>query len=308
MRRFCVLYLVFSFLFIGSCFAQGSVAEEDAMAATDLRKKFSTDAYAAVSMVQKYSFEKGRNEFKQPVVKVKEEGTVEFIGLKDIAVFQYYKFHNRFIKLNSFYRHDKNQRKYTLTGRRGYDRSVTDENIFFDDSRVQLYSFRFLEKGKMSKITWENEYTDGKYLTRNFFTESFPVAEKVIEFEVPSWLEIAFVEKNFEKRYKIEKSQRYSGRNTIHSFRIRNVAGVKNEYKDLGAAYTEPHILIQLKSFEDDGKRVSLFQNTGDLYNWYQYLYNLAGNDISPLKSQVAKITEGKKTDEEKIKAIYYWV
>jgi hypothetical protein len=306
MKKTCLI-LSLLFIIVTNSLAQGSVADEDFSVAVNLKKKFKEDSYAAVSMIQRYSFEKGKNEFKQPVVTVKEEGTIEFVGLKDIAVFQYYKFHNRFIKLNSFYRYDKHRQKYSLSGRRGYDRSVTDDNIFFDDSRVQLYSFRFLEKGKMAKLTWENEFSDGKYLTRSFLNEYFPVAEKIIEFEVPAWLQIAFIEKNFGK-YKVEKTQRYAGKNTIHSFRIKDMQAIKSEYRDLGIAYTEPHIIIQLKSFEDNGQKIPLFQDTKDLYKWYAQLYNLAGNDISLLKPQVASIIAGKKNDEEKIKAIYYWV
>ena len=305
-RNLCLLILQVLFLNLSIASAQ-SVSDDDLSTAFLLKKKFKNEPYAAVSMIQRYSFEKGKNEFKQPVVTVKEEGSVEFIGLKDIAVFQYYKFHNRFIRLNSFYRYDKYQKRYVQTGKRGLDKSVTDDNIFFDDSRMQLYSFRFLERGKMAKLTWENEYNDGKYLTRNFFHEYFPVAEKIIEFEVPSWLEIAFIEKNFGK-YKIEKSQRSSGKNLIYTFKIKDAVAIKNEYRDLGMAYSEPHILIQLKSFENDGQRIRLFQNTADLYTWYNQLYKLAGNDDNPLKPQVTSLIAGKKTDEEKIKAIYYWV
>jgi transglutaminase-like putative cysteine protease len=287
--------------------AQSTVADEDASTAMLYRKKFKDEPYAAVSLKQHFTFFKGKNEFKQSIVSVKEEGSVEFISIKDIAVFQYYKMHNRFIHLKSFLRYDKFQRKYSLTGKRGYDRSVTDDNIFFDDSRIQLYSFRFLEKGKMARLEWEQEFTDAKYLTRNFFTESFPVVEKVIEFEVPSWLEISFIEKNFGK-LKIVKSQDYAGKNTIYRFTVKDAPAYKSEYRDLGIAYTEPHIIIQIKSFEDNGQKTRLFQNTADLYSWYSHLYNLAGNDQSALKAQVARITDGKKTDEDKIRAIYYWV
>lgn len=307
MKKLYVSLFFKAFLLFSLPLLAQSVADEDGFTALALKKKFKNDAYAAVSMVQRYTFQKGKNEFKQPIVTAKEEGSVEFIGLKDIAVFQYYKFHNRFIKLNSFYRYDKYVRKYSLSGRAGFDRSVTDDNIFFDDSRVQIYSFRFLEKGKMAKVEWQSEFTDGKYLTRNFFNEYFPVAEKIIEFEVPAWLDITFIEKNFGK-HKIEKSQRYSGKNTIYSFKVKDIPAIKSEYRDLGIAYTEPHIIVQMKSFEDDGKRISLFQSTKDLYTWYNHLYKMAGNDVSSLKSQVTKITEGKKNDDEKIKAIYYWV
>jgi hypothetical protein len=258
-------------------------------------------------MTQRFTFSRGKNEFKQPIVTVKEIGSIEFIALKDIAVFQYYKYHNKFIKLNQFYRYDKYQKRYNLGGRKGFDRSVTDDNIFFDDSRIQLYSFRFLERGKVAKVTWEQEFTDSKYLTRSFFNEYFPVGEKVIEFEVPEWLDISFIEKNFGK-FKIIKGKEGSGKSVVYSFKVKDIPAIKSESNDLGLAYTEPHIIIQIKSFENDGQRVKQFQNTGDLYNWYNQLYKMSANDNSVLKAQVARLTEGKKTDEEKIKAIYYWV
>lgn len=287
--------------------AQSAVAPEDFTKSLSLRKKFKTDAYAALQIRERYTFERGVNEFKQPVVTVRESGEAEFIGLKDIAIFQYYKYHSRFIKLKSFTRQDKYQNKFFLTGKKGFDQAVTDDGIFFDDSRVQVYSFRFLEKGKVAKVNWVSEYTDGKYLTRNFFHEPFVVVEKVLEYEVPDWLDIQFVEKNFQG-YKIEKSRRPSGKSTIYTFKVKEFPALKSESDDLGIAYTHPHILTQIKSFMNGSEKVNVFQNTGDLYKWYSQLYKMAGNDVSTLKSQVAQITANKKTDEEKIKAIYYWV
>jgi hypothetical protein len=45
-----------------------------------------------------------------------------------------------------------------------------------------------------------------------------------------------------------------------------------------------------------------------DLYVWYSYLISKTKNDKTYLKVQVDKLIAGKTTDEEKIKAIYYWV
>src|SRR5688572_29543965 len=288
-------------------YSQSLISEEDAATAAVLKKKFKNEPYAAITMTQRFTFSRSKNEFKHPIVTVKETGSVEFIALKDIAVFQYFKYHNHFIKLNSFYRYDKYLKRYNLSGKSGFDKSVTNDNIFFDDARLQLYSFRFLEKGKMAKLTWEQEYTDAKYLTRSFFNEYFPIADKVIEFEVPEWLDISFIEKNFEK-FKIVKGKENSGKSVVYSFKVKDAPAIKSEPSDLGMAYTEPHIIIQIKSFENDGQKVRHFQNTADLYNWYRELYNMAKNDNSALKSQVTRLIEGKKTDEDKIKAIYYWV
>src|SRR5262245_56888794 len=126
----------------GAVFGQSNiVADEDYSWANRLKKKWTEDAYAGTSMVQRISLSRGKKELKQPVVTALEQGQAEFIAVKDIALFQFYEFHNRFIKLKSFKRYDKYQSRYVLTGKAGYDRSVTDDNVFFDDSRVQFYSF-----------------------------------------------------------------------------------------------------------------------------------------------------------------------
>jgi transglutaminase-like putative cysteine protease len=303
LRINCIIML----LLPATLFGQGAVADEDFGLAKSLKKKFKDDAYAAVKMQHQFTFDRGKDDNKQAIVTAEENGSVEFIGIKDFAVFQYYEYHNRFMKLKSFQRFDKYQTRYGLTGRAGYDRSVTDDNIFFDDSRVQFYSFRFMEKGRMAKVNWNREYMDGKYLTRMFFHEYFPVAEKVIEFKVPQWLDVEIREMNFEG-YNISKTTSTEGKNTVYRFTAKDLPGLKTEARDLGIAYSHPHVIIQVKSFENGTEKKNVFQNTQDLYNWYRYLYKMSVNEPAQLKDVVTRVTTGKGSDEEKIKAIYYWV
>lgn len=282
-------------------------SDEDEALAKSISKKFKDDDYAATTMVQHFKFEKGKDKDKRPVIIVKETGSVEFISLKMSAAFQFSRFHNRFIKLEAFNRSNKGPKKYYLAARGGTDRSVTDDNIFFDDSRVQFFPIRFSHLGRMTKIEWETTYTDAKYLTREFFGEYFPVMEKVLEFEVPDWLDASFIEKNF-GAFRVDKLKTPSGSGTLYTFRVRQMPALKSEYRDIGAAYTDPHVIIQLKSFDDGGKKQRLFQNTDDLYAWYVQLYRQCKNEPDQLRQKVSAITADKKTDEEKAKAIFYWV
>ena len=64
--------------------------------------------------------------------------------------------------------------------------------LSFDDSRVKYFPIRFTEKGAMAKVMVKKDYTDGRYLTRLFFMESYPVKEQVFEFKVPEWLSVDF--------------------------------------------------------------------------------------------------------------------
>ena len=75
-----------------------------------------------------------------------------------------------------------------------------------------------------------------------------------------------------------------------------------------GRSYLYPHILVIAKSFTKDGATTTLFKSNADLYNWYKSLIAMMKDDTTVMKSKVNELTANAKTDDEKIKNIYYWV
>lgn len=289
-------------------FTTGQMVHPDDVAqAAVLSKKYPDDGVICVSSYHYFTFDKGKNSLDEKVVTVKEDAELQFLSLKKYAGLTYPEFYNKFIRLKMFKKAVKFGSKYITSDRSGIDRSVTDENIFFDDSRVQYFPIRFTDKGAVSRITVTKEYTDAKYLTRLFFHTPYPVLEQVFEFKVPEWLTVDFKTINFEG-YKIEKQQNKKGGYTSYVFIMKDLQGYKQEYKRIGRAYTDPHIIIQVKSFESKGEVLKGFDKVADVYNWNNKLYNMAGNDKEKIKSTLTKITAGINNDADKIKAIYYWV
>ncbi len=99
-----------------------------------------------------FTFGKGVNALNDKVVVVQEESEMEFLALKKIRWSHLWEFYNKFIRLKQFKKSLKNGSKFFLSERSGIDRSLTDENIFFDDSRVQYFPIRFGNQGK-AKVT-----------------------------------------------------------------------------------------------------------------------------------------------------------
>jgi hypothetical protein len=91
-------------------------------------------------------------------------------------------------------------------------------------------------------------------------------------------------------------------------FTLKDVPAAKSEFKQIGRSYTDPHLVIQVKSFENKGEVLQGFDKTADVFNWNNRLYKMSANEPDKLKPTLARITAGLTTDEEKIKAIYYWV
>lgn len=302
-----LMLLLFATCLVTTLNAQIRVNEEDAANADAFSRKYKDDDVMCTSSHHYFTFDKGKNALNDKVVVIEEESETEFLSLKKFASITYPEFYNKFIEIKAFKKALKAGSKYATSRMPAFDRSVTSDGVFFDDSRVQYYPIRFSEKGSMARINVKKEYSDGRYLTRLFFSENYPVKEQVYEFKVPEWLSVDFKTVNFEG-YKIDRQENKKGGYVNYVFTMKDIPANKQEYKSIGHAYTEPHIIIQIKSFDSKGETLKGFDKTDDIYAWNNRLYGMAGNKNESLKPLLAKITQGKTTDAEKIKAIYYWV
>jgi len=303
-----LFFALWAMLIMGmSGYAQIRVNDEDIANADAFARKYKDDDVLCTSSHHYFTFDKGRNALNDKVVVIEEESESEFLSLKKFASLTYPEFYNKFIEIKGFRKAVKTGSKYAFSRQPALDRSVTSDGVFFDDSRVQYFPIRFQDKGSMAKITVRKGYTDGRYLTRLFFGEDYPVKEKVLEFKVPEWLTVEFKPINFEG-YTIDRQQNKKGGYVNYIFTMKDIPAAKQEYKRIGHAYTEPHIIIQIKSFESKGELLKGFDKTDDLYAWNNRLYGMAGNKKESLQPLLAKITQGKTSDVDKIKAIYYWV
>ncbi len=300
------LFLIFLFIFLFSLVSPAQTAADINMAES-YAKKYSDDGVICVSSRKTFTFDIGKNELGDQVVQVTEESEYEFLSLKRFASIMYPEFYNKFIQLKTFKRSEKKGNKFVTYEKGGIDRSVGDDDIFFDDSRVQFFPLRFTNKGVVQKITVKKLYSDGRYLTRLFFHEPYPVIEQVISFKVPDWLKIDFKKMNF-AGYNIETGDNSARGITNYEFVLKEIPAYKSEYKRLGRAYTDPHVIVQLRSFDNKGESIRLFENVEDVYKWNNRLYNMAGNDKQALKTLLEGIIKGKTSDTARIKAIYYWV
>ncbi|GAO44589.1 transglutaminase-like domain-containing protein [Flavihumibacter petaseus] len=291
-----------------SLFAQLQTPDGDGAAQSTALKKISKKAkYGAYLIEEEFDFSTGKGMNDQPVVTARDKGTIEMVSLEKGTPVGYLLPYNDFVKLRDydfeiFYRKDFKSQKYPPL-----KMSLTDDDIFFDDSYGLYYGFEAAESGQRCRFKYDYQYTDAKYLTRLFFHQGIPVKQRVFRFKVPSWLQLTIDEKNF-GYMKIKKETRKEGNFTIYTYTAENLQAMKAEPSSLGKPYYLPHLIITVRSFSVDNKSYAGFKTVDDLYSWYSLLYQKAQNDKQAISNQVEELTKGLKTDEEKIRAIYYWV
>ena len=185
--------------------------------------------------------------------------------------------------------------------------SYSEENIFHSDLKLCVVKIPLAEKGKAFSYTYQSNYRDTKFLTSFYFHHHFPVVERVVQFNVPSWMETDLREFNFSGNG-IEKSSVKEGDITKITFRMKNVPAYKKEPRSPNHALSFPHLVCVSKAYTEGGQRTPLIESVKDLYGWYSTVCSEIGNQPEALKAKVAELTEGKKTDLEKVESIFYWV
>ena len=179
--------------------------------------------------------------------------------------------------------------------------------IFDSDLKVCSYPVYFEVIGDKAKFNVKKKYYDVKYLTSTPLAESYPIVSRKITYTIPSWLEVDFVRMNFEG-YEVAYEEKAVGSSKVHTFTIQHVAAHKNENGAPGNSYFEPHLIPIFKNYTTKGEKQTLLGSIDDQYNWYKSLVDSVENDATVFEGKLAEILKDQQTDDEKVKAIYYWV
>lgn len=288
--------------------AQLQTSDGEGVTQAAFLKKLSKKAkYGAYSIQSEVNFSTTKGITGNPVVTAAEEGKVDMVAIENKAVVGYLLPYNQFVRLTDydfsiFYKNDFKSQKYPPE-----KVSLTDDEIFLDDSYGQFYGFRAEEMGQRCRFKYNYEYSDAKYLTRVFFHQGIPIKQYSVSFKVPSWLELEISEKNF-GTYKIKKETKKDKNFTTYTYTADNLAAIQQEPSSLSRPYYLPHLIVTVRSYTVNQKQYNGLKTLDDMYAWYNFLYKKADNKPDQLKNQVMQLMQGKTSDEEKVKALYYWV
>ncbi|HMG15319.1 MAG TPA: transglutaminase domain-containing protein [Saprospiraceae bacterium] len=266
-------------------------------------------AYEACATTSKtrYKFDIDKKDSVTAIKLVEEE----FVGLKDKSSITIVEGYNHFSKIDLIRTFTKFGKTYSPDhAKRIIDSPYYQSAIFDDDNRFQSFSLDFFTFGEKAKYEISTTFNDVKYINTAFFNTYYPVEENTIIFEIPDWLQLDLKEYNF-NGFDIVKKQEHDDitKITTITYSLSHCIATKKEKNAPNPRYSWPHIVIVPQKFTTKkGESKLIFSSTDDLYNWYAFLVGKTKNDKAILSDQVKKLTEGKTTDIEKIKSIYYWV
>ena len=278
-----------------------SVNENDVKYAKELKKQFPKDEIAALQYISNYYFElpKGSKQ-----LTVRQHEFSEVIALQANTSFVMRSYFNDNSAIESYSLRQKNGKSLQHDKFCGH---YSQGEIFYSDAQLCAYRFSLPIPGQVARYESTKRYHDPKYLTHVFFHYESPVEQREIRIHVPQWATVELLEINFDG-YAIDKSTSSENGITTYTYKTKSLEAFPKDEHVPGHLHFIPHILILTKKYDYNNNSITVLSSTSDLYAWYTSLTGQLNSKRSELEPLVKEIIKDLKTDEEKIKAIYYWV
>jgi transglutaminase-like putative cysteine protease len=274
---------------------------EEISTAKTLREKYDKFDIVVLNSLEKVNFSLNKT---NELVTVNYSINEELMNINHRADIQKYEFYDSQSEIERFSLKYKSDKTTYFTVK---DEFYKSDDLFYNDARVKYMQVDFPVQGYSYKYQMEKNIKDSKYFTSIYFTDEYPIIKKTIIVEVPNWLELEIKEFNF-NGFSIQKSSTKKEESTLYTYTIENSTGNHSESYSPGPSFLYPHLLFITKSFTVKGEKKALFSTTADLYKWYKSLIDTMNDDPTVYAAKVKELTSGAKTEEEKIKNIYYWV
>lgn len=188
------------------------------------------------------------------------------------------------------------------------DKSMNQSHVFHSDAKERKIVFSNLEVGAKKVYSYQSEFLDPCLLHRFLFANTLPMEKSSFEIIADKNIEIGYkIFNDPDNRITFTKSEK-KGR-YVYKWELTDSNPILFEASSPGYLYVAPHIMFYVQNYVADKKKVELLGHMDQLYKYYKnFISNINQTEDPALKQITQEVTEGKSTDREKIKAIFYWV
>lgn len=188
------------------------------------------------------------------------------------------------------------------------EKESRDDAIFYNGVKERQLIFTNLEAGAKKVFKYKREYVDYHLIHKFLFGNSFPILNSSLEIKTDKEINIGYKIFNDPNQAiefsKTEKKGRY-----IYRWTLKNIKPLKYEANSPGILHLVPHVDIYVKDFTIDNQKTEGLEDVGKLFKYYQeFVKDLNKNEDKELKNITLQVIANAKSEEEKVKNIFYWV
>jgi len=191
---------------------------------------------------------------------------------------------------------------------RAVDAAVDQRNIFHSDVKEKKLTFAGLHVGARKVYKYQNEFVDPYLLHRFIFNNYYPAKEYKLEIQSDKNIDIGYrIFNDPNNSISFSKTERKG--KWIYTWTLSQTAPFRYEDFNPGYLYSVPHIIFFIENYTLNNEKVPVLGTVDLLYEYYKnFTENLNKTEDENLKRTTLGIIEGLNSNDEKIKAIYYWV
>lgn len=181
-------------------------------------------------------------------------------------------------------------------------------SVFYDDVKERQLIFPNLEAGAKKVYDYQTEFVDAFLLHKFLFGSHLPVKNSSLEIRTEKNINIGFKIFN-DPSNSIQFSRTEKKGKWIYKWTLKDVKPIKFEGNTPGFLYIVPHINVYIKDYTVNNNKVEVLGDVNKLYTYYKgFTKNLNQTEDPKLKAISLQITENLTNDDDKVKAIFYWV
>ena len=188
------------------------------------------------------------------------------------------------------------------------EKQVNESSVFFNDVKKRQLIFPNLEPGSKKVYDYQTEFLDPFLLHKYIFANNIPV--KNASFEITTEKDINIGYKVFnDPNSSIQFTKSEKKGKWLYKWQMQDISPIKMEGNSPGYMHIVPHLNVYIKDYLIDNTKIEVLDNEEKLFNYYKsFVKNLNTKEDANLKAKSIEVTSNLKTDEDKVKAIFYWV
>jgi hypothetical protein len=188
------------------------------------------------------------------------------------------------------------------------EKDESSSGVFYDDSKSTNFIFPGIKPGSITQLKYQQQILDPRFLNSFFFQSFIPIEKAQLVLKVDKNISIAY--KMFHQgNLEIDFSESKKGKYTIYKWTSKNVKAVKYEEDSPNLSYFAPHLVYYISKVKKGTEEHVILGEVKNLFDWYSTFTSHLDSEESPdLRKTVEGLTKDLATEEEKVRAIFYWV
>ena len=188
------------------------------------------------------------------------------------------------------------------------DKFEMQSGVFFDDTRSTSFSFPAITPGARTVADYTVRHVDARFVMPFYMGSYVPVRHAELSITAPKGVRIGY--KTFHaENTAIKYTKEEKGSQVIYRWTADNLPSPPHEEDGPEASYYLPHIVFFVEEATVAGQQRKLLAGVPELYTMYADFVKRIDRQPSPaLQHRVDSLMAGAKTEEEKVRRVYYWV